>query len=181
MKKSIALMTVSALAITSAAMATGDETFVVGSFELDGAQSTGTIPLDLTPNTKGVIGFTVSFDYDEPISDASWASDLRMFLTAPGGKLVDLGGFSNVQNDWDFQGSGSTLPGHYTHTSDAARWADDPQDKGTWTIELINDWTDDPNPTQWNNFTITFHKVPAPGALALLGAAGLAGARRRRR
>jgi len=185
MKNIVLLSAGLTLGLTGSAFATGDETFNLGDFVFPaGDVQSEEVVVTLGPNPKGVIGFSVSFDYNKADSDGSWASDLQMVLTDPNGNVFDIGGLNDedpLVNEWDFQGSGSTDPGFYEHTSDWDVWADDPRSKGDWTIALSDDWNSGSIDNEWNNFTITFHKIPAPGALALLGVAGVAGTRRRRR
>ncbi len=164
---------------------TNTETFELGSFLLAGGQ-TVSFDLELADNAKEIVGFIVEWDYFEPIPDGSWASDAQARLTSPTGATYVVGGFSqDIQPDvfWSFDGSGSDGPGHYGDDPKDifTPWKDDRQPKGLWHFEFENDWNPDPNPNEYNNLTIHFLKIPAPGALALLGVAGMIGGRRRRR
>lgn len=64
-------------------------------------------------------------------------------------------------------------------------WKGDPQPKeGLWRITLSTDFAAvDPGPREafWTDISISLYNVPAPGALALIGVAGLLTRRRRRR
>lgn len=60
-------------------------------------------------------------------------------------------------------------------------WKDDPKEKeGVWTITFEGDFSGADGPMLWTDVEVWLLNVPAPGALALLGLAGLAGTRRRR-
>ena len=183
--KTITAMAVgSVLGLAGSALASGSETFNLGDFTL-GADESAETSVTLSENAKDVIGIEVSFDYEEPTEDFSWASDLAISLTDPDGGTFVLGGLGapndDFPNPYAFQGSDSDAPGFYEETGYSEVWADSPKSKGEWTIELTNTYGFDSNPNNYNDVTITFNKVPAPGALALVGAAGLCGIRRRRR
>ena len=184
MKKALLLLSaVASLSFGAAASAGVVEEFNLGSWTLEGGR-TVTWTFELQDNPNGVTGFQVEFDYDEPVGDASWASDAQVTLTSPSGASYQVGGFDTVDDadaEWSFQGSDSDLPGHYGDDDIFMPWAEDPEPKGIWTFSLMNDWAGDPNPNEYNNIVLRIYKVPAPGALALLGLAGLSSSRRRRR
>jgi MYXO-CTERM domain-containing protein len=101
---------------------------------------------------------------------------------------VSSGGFPapGGYNDWDFQGGDSEPDGLYVHGLGSPHGDGNPDfafDKiakgGVWTFEFEQTW----GTADWKGVSIALHKqsaIPAPGALALLGLAGLVGARRRR-
>lgn len=168
---------------TSANDWTNTETFELGSFLLFGGDIVH-FELELADNAKEIVGFIVEWDYFESVPDGSWASDAQATVTSPTGANYIVGGFTNVGNAdvlWSFDGAQSDGPGHYGDKDIHTPWKKDLQPKGLWHFDFANDWTPDPNPNEYNNLTITFLKIPAPGALALLGVAGLIGGRRRRR
>ncbi len=141
--------------------------------------------LVLDENGMPVIGFRIDFDYVNILDDSSWASDLEMKLTTPNGETLVYGQKSfnggdpfGPQDDiWDFDGPDSQPSGFYTSTH--FPWHDNPIQKGgNWNLMFAE--TRDGG-VQFNNLTITLLKIPSPGALALIGVAGLVSPRRRRR
>jgi hypothetical protein len=129
-----------------------------------------------------IIGFTVTFDYDESVADASWASDAAMRVDFVGDMFVNLagtfGGMGRLGGTpdaiWSFDGSGSNLPGTYSTTyffGGSILTPDSVEISLTDTFNGGNSFT---------NITIDLIMVPTPGAAALLGLAGIAGIRRRR-
>ena len=178
-----ALLLLSAVASLSAGAAASAGELQLGSWTLEGGRSV-TWTFELQDNPNGVIGFAVEFDYDEPVADASWASDAQVTLMSPTGASYTVGGFDNIgaaDAEWSFQGPESDLPGHYGDEDIFMPWANDPEPKGVWTFTLTNDWAADLRPNEYNNIVLRIIKAPAPGALALLGLAGLRSNRRRRR
>lgn len=136
-------------------------------------------------NGQPVVGFRIDFDYVNIFDDSSWASDLEMKLTTPDGQVTVYGQDSFNGGDpfgpqdfvWDFDGVGSQPSGHYTSTH--LLWHDSPIPKGgDWNFMFAETWD---GGVEFNNLTITLLKIPSPGALALIGVAGLVSPRRRRR
>jgi hypothetical protein len=199
MKKALAFAAAAALCTTPAVLADSgwdpalDEAILINggeSFSL-GALESITFEVQLASNPNPVIGFSFAGVIQGISGTAAWASDTKLEIVAPDGTMYDIGGFTNASaNDWDFDGSQSTNDGLYTHGLGSTFGDGEPAfvfDKiakgGTWSFTITNDWSGAPEIT-WKGVSILLHKqsaVPAPGALALLGLAGLAGARRRRR
>ena len=181
MRKLIGLAIAAGLAMPAAANEwTNTDVFKLGNLLLGGQQGE-IFTLILPDNAKGVIGFSVEFDYFEPIPDGSWASDAQVIVTSPLGAVYTVGGFDNAgaaDELWVYDGPGSDGPGHYA--DQFFPWKDDLQPKGAWTVSFFNDWGADGNVNEYNNIVVTFYKIPGPGALALLGVAGLIARRRRR-
>lgn len=172
----------SALTLTCAASAGffTTEKISLGSFTAPGGASATYEYTGSPDNTDDIIGFTVSFDYNNSADPFAWASDLQLDFNFNGG-VYSVGGFAGgVPNPWDFQGGASAAPGFYFHEA-CFVWESNPISKlDLLGFKLTNDFGAN-GAVSWNNISITLYKVPAPGALALLGMAGVTGARRRRR
>ena len=166
-----ALITAGAvLAIAGAASATD---FMLADSTLGAGES---VTMDITLDVAAT-GFDIGFDYDEPVADASWASDVQFTISNADGAVFIVGGFTNAGDAdvlWAFDGSDSTNPGFYSDSF----MLDLPA--GDYTLTFTNDWSTDPNPNVYNNIAGSFTKIPTPGAAGLLGLAGLAAVRRRR-
>jgi hypothetical protein len=129
------------------------------------------------------------------ISDnGTWASDTMLGILGPSGSFTDIGGFvTSPENDWDFQGSGSNLDGTYESGPHFEALNLDPVEpvfdsNGDGTTNLGGLWTftftqtffsSSATEIAWTDVQITLLQIPGPGALALLGVAGLIGRRRR--
>ncbi len=134
----------------------------------------------------------------------TWGGDLHAVLVSPNGTDVTIfhrpgftgTGFGN-SNDFDggnyrFEATGAELPDTTampagTYGQDLGAWTNDTDTfaafngenvNGTWTL-LIYDWAAGDTGSM-NGWSFGFTAVPTPGALALLGLAGLASRRRRR-
>jgi len=136
------------------------------------------------PNNELILGFDFQFDFDDPSNDASWASDLQLCLTPPGGTQVCYGGFSSDAPAsvalWPFDGPASDVSGHYG--ASFMPWAAAPAPKGQWLVTVENDYDADStvNVTGFNNMVLTFIKTPEPATLSMLVMGSLALLRRRR-
>ncbi len=189
MRKTVAFAAAgSLLAIGGAAYAQGniEKKIELGDWKVDAHDISivigPSIDFTLEENGNAVIGFRVEFDFTNQFDDSSWASDLEFKLTDPGGKTYVVGQQAFDGGDpfgpedfiWDFDGADSQPSGFYTstHTIGAV-------DKGgTWNVMLAESWD---GGVAFDNISLTLIKIPAPGALALLGVAGLLGVSRRRR
>ena len=168
------------LAMAVAAGASATECAVklnFGSGLYSGSQST-TIKLN---NIAGELtGFSLDFDFDHLQSSASWASDSAFVLngTQYGGYDTYLSSATSFGGFWAFDGSGSSGAGHYSDLKAATGtfvYGD------SYVFEFGNGWSLS-GLVAYDNVTITLYgvcEVPAPGAVALLGLAGLVGRRRR--
>lgn len=177
MKRGIGLAAVAAMACAGAANAEvtldlGDNLLVGNTINFYEFELTGTMT-----------GFEIVFDFDPLDAGGAWASDMVFVLIGAGLEGVSWGGFNTdfgfpSQGAWAFDGAGSANAGTYSDTADFESTS-----TGTWSLGIGNGWTTG-GEVSYNNASVTLfgdvEVVPAPGALALLGLAGLAGSRRRR-
>ena len=168
-----------ALAAVVAATASADTAISLGNNSLTGGQAN-----TYTFNLSGSLSdFSIAFNYVDGNS-ASWASDMILQIIDPNGVSKHWGGSnvvptpaSTLVSAWSFGGSGSTNSGPYSDTSNLVSGL---SGSGTWTFKIYNGWTGATNPCGYNDVNINLvGVVPAPGAVALLGLAGLVGRRRR--
>ena len=132
----------------------------------------------------------------------TWAGDLHAVLVSPSGTDVTIfhrpgftgSGFGNSSDfggTYRFEATGPTLPDSGalpggTYGQDLGVWGDTDtfaafageNAAGTWTL-LIYDWAAGDSGAL-EGWSMGFTAVPTPGAIALLGLAGLASRRRRR-
>jgi len=175
MKKRFMLSAAGLSAVAIAGVATADISVSdSGVFLLGGegsAYSLGAVSGTLT-------GITFSTYWQNTAGDSSWASDM-LIAVSDGASLVSAGGY-NMSFGGDSWGalSGSPSTGTYTTVLSGSVAM-----SGSATFYLFNGWSSSGGTT--SDFTVTLHglnagAIPAPGALALLGLAGIAGTRRRR-
>lgn len=113
----------------------------------------------------------------------TWAGDFHIAIVDPNGNHLQFGGYDydsghavagDFPSSWDSSTSGS-----FSHTASLASMG--LGGDGDWTVHLTHGYSGGGGDA-WDG-NVTLHGltlVPAPGALALLGLAGLAGRRRRR-
>lgn len=155
-----------------------DQVIPLGSHTLAGGAS---VPLEvqIPPNNNPVVGFSVSFDYNDAADTFAWASDLRIAITPGFGAPYSIGGFSTVSDtQYSWFTNTDTNTGHFDSGPHYAWPAGIPKD-GLWNFVLRNDYSFN-GAVQWNNVTLTLHKTPEPTSLGLLGIGALALLRRRR-
>ena len=110
--------------------------------------------------------------------------DLLITITDPNGNSIEFGGFDVTQgfpsagdfpSSWDSSSSGA-----YAHNASVAGMG--LNGTGDWTITVLDGYTGGEATDHWAGVIGLegLEVVPAPGALALLGLAGLSGSRRRR-
>ncbi len=131
---------------------------------------------NLEPEEIRIVGFRLDFDFVNQFDDSSWAADLEFKLTDPGattfvvGQLLD-NPFGPPDEPWDFDRPASQASGHYRSDHFPDAWQGGIDIGGTWNVMLAETWD---GGVEYNN--ITLRLIPAPGALAFLGVAGLLGA-----
>ncbi len=168
------------LAAAIAAGASADTNISLGNNTLTGGQSN-----TYTFNLSGTLSdFSISFDYVDG-GASEWSSDMILQIIDPNGVSRHWGGFNVTPSPastfvafWSFDGAASTNSGAYSDTSNLTSNA--LSGNGTWTFKIYNGWNA-AGPSQYNNVQLALKGsiVPAPGAIALLGLAGLVGRRRR--
>lgn len=181
----LALAGVAVLAIGGAAVADDGPQQVI--IDLSGAtswdfQGSGLNDIFLVGFNVGDILHSVKWDVNVTMEAPSWAEEVAVSMTDDGGyDVLDASGgtegvyFPGNQSSDPF-GSGGTFDlGNHVMTTD------------TLTIEL-HEWNFDDYPGApdahygtGSNLRINYTAIPAPGVLALIGLAGLAAGRRRRR
>jgi MYXO-CTERM domain-containing protein len=173
MKKRFMLSAAGLSAAAIVGSAPADISFGSGPHFLMGGSLVG---FSLGPITGTLTGITFSMYWENTAGDSSWASDM-LIAVSDGSVLVSAGGYN-----LSFGGSGwgalngSPATGTYTtYLSGSMAMT------GSGAFYLANGWSGSGGTT--TSFNVTLHginAVPAPGALALLGLAGVAGIRRRR-
>lgn len=134
-----------------------------------------------TSGPGGVVGFTFAGDASGLTGNGTWASDTRLSVRVDGVEVFNIGGLVGRNNDWDFQGSGSTSDGFYTSGPHIFA-KDNPIAAGAnWSFVFFHNWNSSAAaPITWSETGIILHRIPSPSVLGLLGIGGLAAARRRR-
>lgn len=121
----------------------------------------------VTDDIQGIRGFRFEGSVTGISSGSTWASDMKLTVTSPDGHEFSVGGYSNVVNDWAFQGGGSSSDGAYSseHRQDAAG---DPifgsggtGSFGIWTLEFEHDWNSE-SAAQMNWSDVTFTLLTSP-------------------
>jgi len=144
-----------------------DEVLDVGSFSVTGDASGGNIEEFIIPGGIMSSGTVLGFEFEGTVSgitgNSDWASDLRMIITSPDGASFNVGGFSDVLNDWDFQGSGSADDGTYSSSHPDVFAPDGTADEGDWTLTFQHGWASASAGTMnWSDVTVTLLKQPLP-------------------
>ncbi len=171
------------VAVTSACgFAYNSSADVVIDFDLSGPGG-NTITFDLLELTGNLteIDFNVDFTND---GGWTWAGDLLIGLVDANGSAIEYGGYNmsfGYTNAGDFDGSwDSTDSGNYTASLDVSEYG--LGGTGSYMLALMDGYDNGAETDNWNG-TITLvgvDYIPAPGAIALFGLAGIASRRRRR-
>ncbi len=102
--------------------------------------------------SAGTLGmFTYNFNYNEPTSDPSLASDMRIVIS-DGTNTAVIGGDNFAGIAPSYNGTGSDASGNYGDAIDLSAFS---IDGTTMTITVTNDRGGDPNPNAISNFTAT--------------------------
>jgi len=152
-----------------------DTKVLIGSVTYSGGQGQSFV-IDVEENGNPVVGFSVSFDFDDTNDPFAYASDLRIDLYPPVGPATSIGGY-DTPSDFPYDHQGPSDSGHFDSGPHYA-WTPGVPKGGTWGFTLINDFSFN-GAVSWNNVSITLHKVPEPATLSLLALGGLALLRRR--
>lgn len=164
-----------AAGVASAAIAGSSAADVTIAF--DTGMITGGNLVGYTSAASGTLtGITINVNFYGQASTSVWASDLLIAVTDGSSNGVSAGGYNLGFGLTDLGGFSWSYPlGNYSSYK-AANLAIN----GTVNFYAANGWGTSPGGA-WSG-TVTLHglnAVPAPGALALLGVAGLAARRRR--
>ena len=146
----------------------------------DAAGNPITVGFNLT-GPGDVVGFSFAGDASGVSGNGTWASDTRLSVQIDGSEQFNIGGLVGRDNDWDFQGSASNDDGSYASGPHLFAKDNPIADGAAWSFVFFHNWNSaSAAPITWDNVNITLHRVPAPGALALMGLGGLVVGRRRR-
>ena len=163
-----------------AAAANADVKFTIDDMIVSGFQG-NEIETSLLSGT--LTGISFSYDYDGSQSSSSWASDALFSWGNNVQGYSSIGGYNGTigtwLGNWSYFGPGSAPNGTYGEAISVPALV---LNNETLFLGMFNAYSGS-GPVAYSNISITLigvNKVPAPGALALLGAAGLAGSRRRR-
>ncbi len=132
--------------------------------------------ISLIPSLAFDTFVTIGIKFTEPLFDAliiapdfqDGITGTQLFLTNSGWAVTPVDPQTDPFDPAYVQGNGTVLIGQFST-------ADGTAISGTFLIQYTG------NGKQGQQSVVSFFAVPTPGALALLGAAGLIGARRRRR
>ena len=127
-------------------------------------------------------GMNIAFDFTNA-GGYTWAGDLFITIVDPNGTAIQYGGYNldaGYTNAGDFDSSFDTSTSG-AFASNVALESFGLSGSGTWTIGFYDGYTGGAETDNWAGVINLegLGAVPAPGALALLGLAGLAGRRRR--
>ena len=173
MKKRFMLSTAGFAAVAIAGSAVADISVSTGEVYLLGGEAVS-VALGVVSGT--LTGISYSYSWTNTAGDSSWSSDMLIGVSA-GSAMVSVGGYN-----LGFGGSswgplnGSASTGTYSGYASGSMAM-----SGSGTFLWANGWSGSGGTTSSMNATLHgINVVPAPGAFALLGLAGIAGTRRRR-
>ena len=177
MLKSLSISAAAAALVSGAAVADYDL-----EFDVDGPGGNGS---SYAVELEGSLaGMNVDANFVN-LGGFTWAGDLLITIIDPEGNGLQFGGYDideGLPNAGDFPSSwDSSASGTYVHSVSLESLG--LSGSGVWSISVIDGYTNGADTDRWDG-TITLEGVslvPAPGAIALLGIAGIAGRRRRRK
>ena len=168
---------ISAAGITAAAIAgaaNADITINIDETSLLGGEA---VFVDLGEVSGTLTGISYSYSWTNNEGDSSWSSDMLIGVTHSG-TAVSVGGYNLSFTSGSSWGAlaGSYSSGTYSGYASGSMAMSGPA--GFW---WVNGWSASAGTTSSATVTLMgINAIPAPGALALLGLAGIAGRRRRR-
>jgi len=119
-----------------------------------------------------VVGFSFVGDVTGVTGNSTWASDLQLSITAPGGAAFTVGGYQTGNPPWDFDGSGSNSNGNYSsqHLGETVFGPEGVNDDGSWQFDFEHTFNDT---MDWSNVVVTLHKQAPPECVDPQGVAWL--------
>ena len=133
--------------------------------------------VDLGAVSGSLTGISYTYSWANTAGDSSWSSDMLMAVSVSG-TIVSAGGYNMSFGGTSWGSiSGSYNTGTFSGYASGSAVAMSGNGYFVW----MNGWASSGGTT--SSISATLHglnAVPAPGALALLGLAGVAGTRRRR-
>lgn len=184
MKKTLAVALASSATLGIASYASADWVIDIDDFSVGNAGSGFDATYVHTANLGAgadISGMSVSVGSWTTVGGA-FGSDILMTVNDPDGGTTTFGGYDQegtVDNFWLNSNPGTDWTGEDSWDNAFGNGVTRP---GEWTFTFSYDWAGGTTAgATWEDVQITLHKVPAPGALALLGVAGLCGTSRRRR
>ena len=173
MKKRFMLTAAGVSAAAIAGAANADITVVIDETLLLGGEA---VFVDLGEVSGTLTGISYSYSWSNTAGDSSWSSDMLIGVTHSG-TAVSVGGYN-----LGFGGSSwGALNGSYSTGTFTGYASGSMAMSGNAGFYWANGWSSSGGTTSSATVTLMgINAIPAPGALALLGLAGIAGRRRRR-
>jgi MYXO-CTERM domain-containing protein len=172
-KKRFMLTAAGATAAAIVGAANADITVNIDTTTLLGGEQ---VFVDLGAVSGTLTGISYSYSWTNDTGDSSWSSDM-LLAVSNSGNFVSVGGYnlSYGGSSWGAL-SGGPASGSYSGIASGSAAM-----SGNAGFYWANGWSSSAGTTSSGTFTLMgINAIPAPGALALLGLAGLAGRRRRR-
>jgi MYXO-CTERM domain-containing protein len=173
MKKRFMLSAAGVSVAAIAGFAPADIVVVVDSVSLLGSSM---VAYDLGAVSGTLTGIGYSYAWSNDTGDSSWSSDMLIGVSASGA-MASVGGYNLNFGGSSWGGlNGSAGTGTYSGSASGSMAMN-----GAGAFYWANGWSSSAGTTSSGTFTLYgINAVPAPGALALLGLAGIASRRRRK-